>query len=333
MNIINHNFENILNIDIDNVYNQNIGYNKTVRFAFFSVGFLSIGGITFYYIKNRFGKIIKTTFVCGLWEVFKLETIAKMTLCKLFNTFSNFCISPITNIVTRSVDEQEDVSYYMNGRLIKKKSYLDSLTYEPIEEYNLIIYKIKENNEYYYKLFENHEDINDELEKSTVRFLSAELSIDGIQNKIPLKFNDLNIFIKGNKLFTRAFISWFMMEKYGIRLNEDTNYTVYTIDNQITIDNFENSSTSYQYAVINTTGYDKEVITHDTLDGSCNDNDNSNNDNVNTPDVISNSDDLQNDVVLSNKEKCDIQVNVEDSSGLLTNVIYSWFGYKKSEWV
>ena len=69
MNIINHNFENILNIDIDNVYNQNIGYNKTVRFAFFSVGFLSIGGITFYYIKNRFGKIMIKTLIITLMKM------------------------------------------------------------------------------------------------------------------------------------------------------------------------------------------------------------------------------------------------------------------------
>jgi hypothetical protein len=274
-----------------------------------------MGGITFYYIKNKLGKIIKTKIVNGIWNLLKLETITRMSFNKLINSIHNVFINPTKMMfIKKEPVDNKDVSYYMNGRLVKKLSYLEALNYQPQEEYNLIIYKmrnVKGDNTDYFKIFENHEDINDCFEHSQLKFISVEISIDELDKKVSLNLNDVNLYVDGNKLFTRPFITWFLMEKYGINLKEETKYTIYTIDNQINMDKFENSDNIVEYAVVSVSGYDKEII-NKTLDK------------VSDKIVI-------NEEIIEDVSEFDIKAEVvttsEDKGGLLTNIIYSWFGY------
>jgi len=290
-------------------------YHNIVELTFFSIGFVSMGGITFYYIKNKLGKIIKTKIVNGIWNLLKLETITRMSFNKLINSIHNVFINPTKMMfIKKEPVDNKDVSYYMNGRLVKKLSYLEALNYQPQEEYNLIIYKmrnVKGDNTDYFKIFENHEDINDCFEHSQLKFISVEISIDELDKKVSLNLNDVNLYVDGNKLFTRPFITWFLMEKYGINLKEETKYTIYTIDNQINMDKFENSDNIVEYAVVSVSGYDKEII-NKTLDK------------VSDKIVI-------NEEIIEDVSEFDIKAEVvttsEDKGGLLTNIIYSWFGY------
>jgi hypothetical protein len=290
-------------------------YHNIVELTFFSIGFVSMGGITFYYIKNKLGKIIKTKIVNGIWNLLKLETITRMSFNKLINSIHNVFINPTKMMfIKKEPVDNKDVAYYMNGRLVKKLSYLEALNYQPQEEYNLIIYKmrnVKGDNTDYFKIFENHEDINDCFEHSQLKFISVEISIDELDKKVSLNLNDVNLYVDGNKLFTRPFITWFLMEKYGINLKDETKYTIYTIDNQINMDKFENSDNIVEYAVVSVSGYDKEII-NKTLDK------------VSDKIVI-------NEEITENVSEFDIKAEVvttsEDKGGLLTNIIYSWFGY------
>jgi hypothetical protein len=288
-------------------------YHNIVELTFFSIGFVSMGGITFYYIKNKLGKIIKTKIVNGIWNLLKLETITRMSFNKLINSIHNVFINPTKMMfIKKEPVDNKDVAYYMNGRLVKKLSYLEALNYQPQEEYNLIIYKmrnVKGDNTDYFKIFENHEDINDCFEHSQLKFISVEISIDELDKKVSLNLNDVNLYVDGNKLFTRPFITWFLMEKYGINLKDETKYTIYTIDNQINMDKFENSDNIVEYAVVSVSGYDKEII-NKTLDK------------VSDKIVI-------NEEITENVSEFDIKAEVvaEEKGGLLTNIIYSWFGY------
>jgi hypothetical protein len=307
-----------MNIDEYNFNKSPISYknyHNVVELTFFSIGFVSMGGVTFYYIKNKLGRIIKSKIVNGIWNLLKLETITRMSFNKLINSIHNVFINPTKMMFIKNEPfDNKDVSYYMNGRLVKKLSYLEALTYQPQEEYNLIIYKmrnVKGDNIDYFKIFENHEDINDSFEHSQLKFISVEISIDELDKKVSLNLNDVNLYVDGNKLFTRPFITWFLMEKYGITLKEETKYTIYTIDNQINMDKFENSDNIVEYAVVSVSGYDKEII-NKSLD--------------NVPDKI-----VINEEIIENVCEFDIKAEVvttnEYKGGLLTNIIYSWFGY------
>jgi hypothetical protein len=315
------------NYDLNNIYALNCNnifhYHKVVEMTFFSIGFVSMGGITFYYIRNKFGKIIKAKMIDGIWNLLKLETIARMSLTRvtntLYKTVFNIFINPIKYLFVKPEEDYKDVSYYMNGRLVKKMAYIESLNYNPQEEYNLIIYKIINQSEledtpYYLKIFDNHEDINDNFELSQLKFISTEILIDGIDQKITLNLSNQNMYLQGNKLFTRPFITWFLMEKLGINLKEDTKYTVYTIDNQINMDKFENNSSVIEYAIVTENGYDKEIINK-----NINKIETSPPENVNE-DLDEKDFEIQTEVVLNDKT---------DTNGILSNVIYSWFGYNK----
>jgi len=290
-------------------------YHKIVELTFFSIGFVSIGGITFYYIRNKIGNLIHAKMVDGIWNLLKLETITRMSFNKLRNSINNKLITPFKMfVVSENVEEPKDVSYYVNGRLVKKLTYLDALKYQPTEEYNLIIYKIQSNLvngecKTFYKIFERHEDINDTCEPSQLKFISIDILIDGLEQKLSLNLGDINVYIQGNKLFTRPFMKWFLMEKYGINLNKDTKYTIYTIDNQITMDKFENNNNVVEYAVISENGYDKEIINNSL-------------ENIREKIVVNEDEDITSDV------KVEVVAKDENNGGIMSNIIYSWFGYR-----
>lgn len=315
------------NYDLNYIYalTCNTDYHKVVEMTFFSIGFVSMGGITFYYIRNKYGKVIKATMVNGIWNLLKLETIARMSLTRvtrtLYTTIFNIFINPIKYLFVKPEEDYKDVSYYMNGRLVKKMSYIESLNYNPQEEYNLIIYKINNNNNtdietpYYLKIFNNHEDINDNFELSRLKFISTEILIDGLDQKITLNLSNENIYLQGNKLFTRPFITWFLMEKLGFKLKEETKYTVYTIDNEIKMDKFENSTNVVEYAIVTENGYDKEIINKSTITETTQEN------LVVNEDTHEKEFEIQTEVILKD--------TTTETNGLLSNIIYSWFGYNK----
>jgi hypothetical protein len=296
--------------------NDNIkNYHKIVELTFFSIGFVSIGGITFYYIRNKLGNLIRAKIVDGIWSLLKLETITRMSFNKLRNSINNTLINPFKMfVVNEEVEEPKDVSYYMDGRLVKKLTYLDAIKYQPTEEYNLIIYKIQGNlvnceGKTFYKIFERHEDINETCEPSQLKFISIEILIDGLDQKLSLNLGDINVFIQGNKIFTRPFMKWFLMEKYGINLKQDTNYTIYTIDNQINMDKFEINNNVVEYAVISENGYDKEIINNSL-------------ENIREKIVVNEDEDITRDV------KVEVVAKDENNGGIMSNIIYSWFGYR-----
>lgn len=315
--------------DLNYIYTLNCShhhYHKVVEMTFFSIGFVSMGGITFYYIQNKYGKIIKAKMVNGIWNLLRLETITRMSLKRisntLYTTIFNIFVNPIKCLFVKPEKQYKEdncdnyvVSYFMNGRLIKKMSYIESLNYNPQEEYNLIIYKINNDDNlyspYHIKIFDNHEDINDNFELSQLKFISTEILIDGLDQKITLELNKQNIYLQGNKLFTRPFITWFLMEKLGIKLKEDTKYTIYTIDNEIKMDKFENSINVVEYAIVTESGYDKEIINKSE----------STQDNIIVNEEIEDKEfDIKTEVILK---------DTTHTGGLLSNVIYSWFGYNK----
>jgi hypothetical protein len=305
-----------LNDCLDNYEFSSIkNYHKIVELTFFSIGFMSIGGITFYYIRNKLGNLIRAKMVDGMWSLLKLETITRMSFNRLRNSVNKTLINPFKmSVVNEEIVEPKDVSYYMNGRLVKKLTYLDALKYQPTEEYNLIIYKNQSNlaeGKTFYKIFERHEDINDTCDTSQLKFISIDILIDGLEQKITLNLNDINVYIQGNKLFTRPFMKWFLMEKYGINLKQDTNYTIYTIDNQINMDKFENNNNVIEYAVVSENGYDKEIINNSL-------------ENI-TEKIVVNEDE---DITCERDVKVEVVAKDENNGGIMSNIIYSWFGYK-----
>lgn len=306
-----------LNDCLDN-YEFNNGsiknYHKIVELTFFSIGFVSIGGFTFYYIRNKLGNLIRAKMVDGMWNLLKLETITRMSFNRLRNSINKTLINRFS--VSNQQVEPKDVSYYMNGRLVKKLTYLDALKYQPTEEYNLIIYKIQSNlangeGKTFYKIFERHEDINDTCESSQLKFISIDILIEGLEQKITLNLDDINVYTQGNKLFTRPFMKWFLMEKYGINLKQDTSYTIYTIDNQINMDKFENNNNVIEYAVVSENGYDKEIINNSL-------------ENI-TEKIVVNEDE---DITCEKDVKVEVVAKDENNGGIMSNIIYSWFGYK-----
>lgn len=81
------------------------------------------------------------------------------------------------------------------------------------------------------------EEITDDYkpELSSVRFLSAEVSIDTGDNfgKFNIEVDNNSIYVVGNILFDKHYIRWYVVENYGVDIVTD--YTVNIIDDSINI--------------------------------------------------------------------------------------------------
>ena len=143
-------------------------------------------------------------------------------------------IYKIKNYFYGTPDSIVDIHFISNGEEVLKISNNDSDLCK-INTYDFIFYELDKEDEPNYmvvtdkiskELAVNVEDV----EKSNVRFLAPQLMI-GDYSPILMEFTQ-NIYLVGNKLFSRPFINWYMKSVKDY-LVEDEEYSIRFFDNKM----------------------------------------------------------------------------------------------------
>jgi hypothetical protein len=192
------------------------------------------------------------------WQTVRTLTLTEMATRKIRKYATAKVLAPIRRFVPSYVDSECIIlfkdgyaeSYPSCSKIPSEKNALD---------YDMIIYKHEtppSDQKYDYNMlrFKKVSDISKDFETSSVKFLAIQLKIED-KEIIPLDFERKDFYIKGNILFDRPFIKWFLLEKSGIAtrylLGDDESYEVKFINQKMSCD----SITSDQCIVIDAEDY------------------------------------------------------------------------------
>ena len=127
-------------------------------------------------------------------------------------------------------DNTIDINFISNGEEVLKLSNND-LDLCKIKTYDFIFYEINTEDDQKYMVIKDKISKNvEDIEKSNVRFLAPQLTIDKSQTLI--EFTQ-NIYLVGNKLFSRPFITWFMSKNKNILVDSNQEYSIRFLDNNM----------------------------------------------------------------------------------------------------
>lgn len=160
---------------------------------------------------------------------------------KFLNSFKSYCI----------------ITFVKNGHEMRECNLAqlpDSIN--ALEHYDLIIYKVSDNkidNYNYNIVILTPDSIKNESYKNITTSSMSFLDIKVVYNTntYPIMFDDCNYYIVGNVLLDRAFIQWFLNNKYGVIIEEDLDYTCIIMDNYINIVELHSSN----YVIIENDSY------------------------------------------------------------------------------
>jgi hypothetical protein len=127
-------------------------------------------------------------------------------------------------------DSTVDIHFISNGEEVLKISNKDSDLCK-IKTYDFIFYELDKEDEPNYMIVRDKisNEIGEDIEKSNVRFLAPQLMID---DSLTLIEFTQNIYLVGNKLFSRPFIMWYMKTVKDY-LVDDKEYSIRFFDNKM----------------------------------------------------------------------------------------------------
>ena len=211
----------------------------------------------------------------ALLGIFYVFTYLNINKHKIKNTLSDYLIYNEYDYIKKKLDlknnktktENDNIILVDNGEEIFITKYINSITkYSNLVDYfnvDIIIHN-KNNNIYLYELLDNNDisnnneilgnnDISNNNDISKSNFIKPNIISVGINienEEFIMNIRDYNYNIDKNKLFTRNFMKWYLLNSHNFIL-EDKPYIVYVVDSNINIYKIENTIEKNQYLYVN----------------------------------------------------------------------------------
>jgi hypothetical protein len=192
------------------------------------------------------------------WQTLKTFTVTEMATRRLRKYATNKVLVPLKNFFPSCV-ESKCILLIRDGHVESYLTPADIPNEKNTIKHDMIIYKhetLQSNEKYDYDMlrFKDVSNISETFEPSSVKFLAIQVKIGG-KEPISLDFGRNNFYIKGNILFDRPFIKWFLSEKSGITtryiLKDNESYEVEFINHKMNCDRI----TSGQCVIIDEDDY------------------------------------------------------------------------------
>ena len=192
------------------------------------------------------------------WQTLRAFTVTEMATRKLRKCAIIKILAPL-KIFLPSCIESQCILLIKDGCVESYPTLANIPNEKKTLDHDMIIYKYEtppSNEKYDYDMlrFKDVSDISEKFEPSSVKFLAIQLKIED-KEPISLDFGRKNFYIKGNILFDRPFIKWFLEEKSTIStkyiLKENESYEVEFINHKMNCDRI----TSDQCIIIDTDDY------------------------------------------------------------------------------
>jgi hypothetical protein len=156
------------------------------------------------------------------WGAVKAETYVKNYINKLKSKVYNYIYPAPAPVHKYAIVKDGLIKYQYEPILEKEFDFIILYTNDGMTRINDVT-----------SLKEITDDYKPEL--SSVRFLSAEVSVDTGESvrKFNIEVDNNSIYVVGNILFDKYYIRWYVVENYGVDIVTD--YTVNIIDDSINI--------------------------------------------------------------------------------------------------
>jgi hypothetical protein len=156
------------------------------------------------------------------WRAVKAETYVKNYINKLKPKVYNYIYPTPAPVHKYAIVKDGLIKYQYEPILEKEFDFIILYTNDVMTRINDVT-----------SLKEITDDYKPEL--SSVRFLSAEVSVDTGESvrKFNIEVDNNSIYVVGNILFDKYYIRWYVVENYGVDIVTD--YTVNIIDDSINI--------------------------------------------------------------------------------------------------
>lgn len=249
-------------------------YDDTVHNFFYSVGFLTTTGLALYFWNNVYPITVSKLVTDVAWQTAK----AGVKCYKIYKNIKSVIMPYYETISTPQ--EEKPIFIYYNGKLVENctleqaKEYLgdngtdnesndesndESNKSEKVKyDFISVVHKNTEaKNDI--QFFTSIDDIDTPTVKSDVHYIGATLKRENKDDLEITLFDDVNVNIIGNALFTPKYLQWCGIDLKKNSDNTFENYSVSVIDNSVNIVEIVHNEKLHQHIRVTKDGYKVEV--------------------------------------------------------------------------